>query len=150
MTRRDREFGEFVRRSRHAAAEPVMVGQDGLARIHARPTAVRLADAVDPGEQCGLAARAGQSRRARVEPIQSACKRPVVSTQRGGERSVRSIPNDPGPGLPPCPAREPLAAGAVGAVPVRSIRCPGARSALGAWRAAVPGQRIYPTGTGSP
>src|SRR5262249_34513368 len=35
MTRRDREFGEFVRRSRHAAAEPVMVGQDGLARIHA-------------------------------------------------------------------------------------------------------------------
>ncbi|HEY5987005.1 MAG TPA: hypothetical protein VIV12_11615 [Streptosporangiaceae bacterium] len=83
MTRRDREFGEFVRRSLHAAAESVMIGQDGLARIHARLAAVRLADAADPGEQCGLAARAAQSWRARAEPIQSACKRPVVSTQRG-------------------------------------------------------------------
>jgi hypothetical protein len=27
---------------------------------------------------------------------------------------------------------------------------PGARSALGAWQAAVPGERIYPAGTGSP
>ena len=45
MTRRDRDFGEFVRRSLHAAAEPVMIGQDGPARIHARLAAVRLADA---------------------------------------------------------------------------------------------------------
>jgi hypothetical protein len=105
MTRRDRDFGEFVRRSLHAVAEPVMIGQDGLAGIHARLPAARLADAADPGEPCGLAARAGQSWRARAEPNQSACKRPVVSTQRGGARSVRSIPNDPGPGLPPCPAR---------------------------------------------
>ena len=33
--------------------------------------------------------------------------------------------------------------------PVRPIRRPGARSAIGAWRAAVPSQRIYPTGSGS-
>jgi len=104
MTRRDREFGEFVRRSLQAAAESVMLGQDGLDRIHARLAAARLAEAAAPGEHCGLAAREGQSWRARAEPIQSACERPVVSAQRGGERSVRSIPNGPGPGLPPCPA----------------------------------------------
>jgi hypothetical protein len=104
MTRRDREFGEFLCRSLHAVADSVMIGEDGLARIHARLVAVRLTDATDPGEHCGLAARAGQSWWARAEPIQSTCERPVVSAQRRGERGVRSIPNDPGPGLPPCQA----------------------------------------------
>ena len=135
MTRRDRDFGEFVRRSLHAAAEPVMIGQDGPARIHARLAAVRQADAADPGEHYGLAARAGQSCRARAEPVQSACKRPVVSTQKGGERSVRSIPSDPGPGLPRGTAsgrRDRCHPGALDPVPRR------ARSALGAWRAADP------------
>jgi hypothetical protein len=75
MTRRDREFGEFIRRSLHAAAESVVIGQDGLARILARLAAMRLAE--DPGERSGLAARAGQSRWARAEPIQSAYERPA-------------------------------------------------------------------------
>jgi hypothetical protein len=72
MTRQDREFGEFVRRSLHAAAESIVIGEDGLARIHARLAAGRLADVADPWEQCGLAARAGQSWRARVKRVQSA------------------------------------------------------------------------------
>jgi hypothetical protein len=48
MAERDRELGEFIRRSLHAAAESVMIGHAGLDRIHARLAAVRLADAADP------------------------------------------------------------------------------------------------------
>jgi hypothetical protein len=86
MTERDREFGEFIRRSLHAAAESIMIGPDGLDRIHARLAAVRLAGAADPGECCGPAARAGQSWRAWAEPIQSAGGRPLAGARRGRPR----------------------------------------------------------------
>ena len=53
MGERDREFGEFIRRSLHAAAESVMIGHDGLDRIHTRLAAMRLAGAADLGKHCG-------------------------------------------------------------------------------------------------
>jgi hypothetical protein len=51
MTRRDRDFGEFVRRPLHAAAEPVMIGQDGRAGIHARLAPCGWLMPRHPGEQ---------------------------------------------------------------------------------------------------
>lgn len=86
MTERDREFGEFIRRSLHAAAESVTIGHDGLGRIHARLAAVRLAGAADPGEYCGPAARAGQSWRDWAEPIGSAGERPLAGARPGRPR----------------------------------------------------------------
>lgn len=61
MTQRDREFGafgEFVRRSLYAAAESVVIGQDGLDRIRGRLAADRSADAAEPGECAALTGRA--------------------------------------------------------------------------------------------
>jgi hypothetical protein len=57
MTQPDVEFGEFVRRSLHAAADSVVVGPDGLDRIRARLAAARMADAPWRGERAGLAGR---------------------------------------------------------------------------------------------
>jgi len=50
MTQRDREFGHFLRRSLHAAAESVAVGEDGLDKIRSRLAAVRRAAGADRGE----------------------------------------------------------------------------------------------------
>jgi hypothetical protein len=43
MMQRDREFEQFLRRSLHAAAESVAVGEDGLERIRGRLPEVRRA-----------------------------------------------------------------------------------------------------------
>ena len=50
MTQRDYEFGEFVRRSLHAAADSFEVRPDGLDRIRARLAAARVASALGRGE----------------------------------------------------------------------------------------------------
>ena len=126
-----------------------MIGQDGLAGIHARLAAVRLAKAADPGSSVGWRHErdgpGGHGRSRSGAPVSGRWS--VLK----GEASVASAPSRMTRGRD-CPVPGPvrLAAGAVGAVPARSIRGPGARSALGAWRAAVPSQRIYLTGTGSP
>jgi hypothetical protein len=43
----DHEFGEFIRRSLQAAAEPIVISVDGLDRIVARLAAPRAADAAE-------------------------------------------------------------------------------------------------------
>jgi hypothetical protein len=43
----DHELGEFIRRSLQAAAEPIVIGVDGLDRILARLAATRAADAAE-------------------------------------------------------------------------------------------------------
>ena len=53
MMQRDREFGQFLRRSLHAAAESVPIGEDGLDRIRSRMAEVRRAAAADRGEPPG-------------------------------------------------------------------------------------------------
>jgi hypothetical protein len=50
MTQRDREFGQFLRLSLHAAAESVAVGDDGLDRIRSRLAELRRAAAPGRGE----------------------------------------------------------------------------------------------------
>jgi hypothetical protein len=50
MTQRDREFGHFLRRSLHAAAESVAAGEDGLDKIRSRLAEVRRAAVADRGE----------------------------------------------------------------------------------------------------
>src|SRR5258707_15449519 len=47
MMQRDREFGQFLRRSLHAAAESVVVGEDGLDRIRSRMAEMRRAAEAD-------------------------------------------------------------------------------------------------------
>jgi hypothetical protein len=47
---RDHEFEQFLRRSLHAAAESVAIGEDGLDRIRGRLAEVRRAAAADRGE----------------------------------------------------------------------------------------------------
>ena len=64
MTERDREFGEFVRRSLHAAAESVMISQDGLDRIRTRlaATAAGGVGANPPGPRKRLSGRRDRCR----------------------------------------------------------------------------------------
>jgi hypothetical protein len=50
MMQRDHEFGQFLRRSLHAAAESVVIGEDGLERIRGRLAEARRAAAADRGE----------------------------------------------------------------------------------------------------
>jgi hypothetical protein len=50
MMQRDREFGQFLRRSLQAAAESVAVGDDGLDRIRSRLAELRRAAVPDRGE----------------------------------------------------------------------------------------------------
>ena len=60
MTQRDREFGQFLRRSLQAAAESVAVGDDGLDRIRSRLAELRRAAVPGRGEPPVLGtARAG-------------------------------------------------------------------------------------------
>jgi hypothetical protein len=51
MMQRDREFGQFLRRSLHAAAESIVVGEDGLDRIRGRVAEARRAAAPDRAER---------------------------------------------------------------------------------------------------
>lgn len=48
---RDHEFGQFLRRSLRAAAESIVVGEDGLERIRGRLAEARRAAAQDRGER---------------------------------------------------------------------------------------------------
>jgi hypothetical protein len=48
---RDHEFGQFLRRSLHAAAESIVVGEDGLERIRGRLAEARRAAAQDRRER---------------------------------------------------------------------------------------------------
>jgi hypothetical protein len=59
MAERGREFGEFVRRSLHAAAGSVMISQDGLDRIRIRlaATAAGCVGADPPGPRKRLSGR---------------------------------------------------------------------------------------------
>ena len=50
MMQRDTEFGRFLRRSLHEAAECVAIGDDGLEKIRCRLADVRRAAAADRGE----------------------------------------------------------------------------------------------------
>jgi hypothetical protein len=51
MMQRDREFEQFLRRALHAAAESVVVREDGLERIRGRLAEVRRAAAADRAER---------------------------------------------------------------------------------------------------
>jgi hypothetical protein len=53
MMQGDREFGQFLRRSLHAAAESVVVGEDGLERIRSRLAEMRRATLAHRGEPLG-------------------------------------------------------------------------------------------------
>jgi hypothetical protein len=50
MMQRDCEFGQFLRRSLHAAADSIPVGEDGLERIRSRLAEARRAAATDRPE----------------------------------------------------------------------------------------------------
>jgi hypothetical protein len=50
MMQRDNEFGRFLRRSLHEAAESVAIGDDGLEKIRGRLADARRAAAADRGE----------------------------------------------------------------------------------------------------
>jgi hypothetical protein len=54
MMQGDREFGPFLRRSLHAAAESIAVGEDGLEKIRSRLAEVRRAALAGRGEPLGV------------------------------------------------------------------------------------------------
>jgi hypothetical protein len=83
MTQQNHEFGEFIRRSLHAAAESVVTGPEGLDRIQARLAATRPAKARIPGRMLGW----GQDRDGcwpeRAARIQHTCEQAMAGGSAG-------------------------------------------------------------------